>query len=68
MLITGVACDYSKSPPMLILFPEQQCWGGANVPVSIVGIIVLILFSAIALFTGLTYYEFDPSIINAYLS
>jgi hypothetical protein len=49
-----------------MLFPEQACWGSNHIAVGLIAIILLIFFSVFSLFTGLTYYEFDPSIINAY--
>lgn len=66
VLFSGLACDYGTSPPSLLLYPSEPCWQG-HTPVTIVGIIVVVGFSTLSFFSGLTYYEHDPNIPKAYL-
>lgn len=61
ILLSGIACDYSTSISTLLHYPLESCWRG-NTITSIVGIIVVILFSILCLFAVLTYSEHDPAI------
>lgn len=65
VFLAGVACDYGVAPAKLMLFPNQACWASQHIGVALVSIVMILFFSVFSLFTGLTYYEFDPSIINA---
>lgn len=66
VLFSGLACDYSSSPPSLLLYPSEPCWRD-HTPSTIVGIIVVIGFSTLSFFSGLTFYEHDPNVPKAYL-
>lgn len=61
ILLPSLACDYTTSPAQLMTFPSTPCWEKDNFVTGIVGALFLIIFTLFSFFTGLTYYEYDPT-------
>ncbi|EGC29813.1 hypothetical protein DICPUDRAFT_42369 [Dictyostelium purpureum] len=65
LLLIGLDCTSTKEfGTILRKFEEEsiQCFRGANLPISIVSIILIIIFSIVAFISSATYYEYDTNV------
>ncbi|EGC29812.1 hypothetical protein DICPUDRAFT_42359 [Dictyostelium purpureum] len=64
LLLIGLDCTTSDSGRVLRKFEAEsiQCFRGANLPISIVSIILIIIFSIVAFISSATYYEYDTTV------
>lgn len=65
ILFSGLACDYSQKPANLLLFPSVECWN-SHTPLAIIAIILIVVFTFVCLFSGLTFYDHDPTVLKTY--
>ncbi|KAK5579195.1 hypothetical protein RB653_008874 [Dictyostelium firmibasis] len=64
LLLIGLDCEGSSEGTILRKFNNEsiQCFRGSNLPIAVISIILIVIFSIVAFTSSATYYEYDTNV------
>ncbi|KAN0019637.1 hypothetical protein ACTFIU_002855 [Dictyostelium citrinum] len=64
LLLLGLDCEGSSDGTILRKFNNEtiQCFRGSNLPIAVISIILIVIFSIVAFTSSATYYEYDTNV------